>query len=72
MRIERVGPAAPVEDHAALDLDPELVAQRGKIADRAQMDVRGLVPRVRQEVRHRHPAAQQEVQANPPKAEIRE
>src|SRR5215471_2797626 len=51
VRPERVRPAKPVEGDAALDPNAELIAQRHKIADRAEMDVRGLIPRKRQQRR---------------------
>src|ERR1051325_78995 len=71
-RIERERAAMPVERDAALDLCAELVAQHDKIADRAEVNVGGVVPRVVQQFRHRHAAAPQQAAADTPEAEIRE
>ena len=53
-RVERERPAVPVEGQAALDPGADLVAQRHKVADRAEMDVGRVVPMVVQQLRFRH------------------
>src|ERR1700732_1188676 len=72
VRSEGIGLAVTVEGEAALDADVDLVAHRNEVADRAEMNIGGFVPRMREERRHRHPATNQQVQPDPPKAEIRE
>src|ERR1700730_4921842 len=72
VRIEGIWLAVTVKSEAALNPHADLVAHRHEVADRAEMDVGRVVPRMRQEMRHRHPATKQKVQPDPPKAEIRE
>jgi len=43
-RIERIGLPVAVQGDTAVDANTDLVAQRDKVADRAEMDVRGFVP----------------------------
>src|SRR4051812_49902351 len=69
---ERERIAVTVERHAALDARADLLDQHDKVADRAEMDVRRLVPGVVQQLRDRHAAAKQETQTDAPEAEIRE
>src|SRR5690349_25172162 len=45
-RIERIGLSVAVQGDAAVDADADLIAQRDKVADRAEMNVGGLVPGV--------------------------
>ena len=54
--LERERAAVPVEGQAAFDTGADLVAQRHEIADRAEVDVGRVVPRVVQQLRHRHAA----------------
>src|SRR5438270_13925407 len=44
--IERIGLPVAVQRDAAVDADANLVAERDKVADRAEMNVGGLVPRM--------------------------
>src|SRR5229473_116860 len=61
----------PVEGQAALDTGADLVAQHDKVADRAEMDVRRVVPGIVEDFGDRHPPAKEQAEANPPEAEIR-
>src|SRR5580693_880763 len=70
--IERIRLTVAVQRHAAVDANADLVAQRNKVADRAEMNVGGLIPGVREAMRNRHPAGQQEPESDAPKPEIRE
>ena len=58
-RIERVGLSVTIESDAALDPDADLVAQSDKVADRAEMYVGRLIPRVSKAMLNRHSAAYQ-------------
>src|ERR1700719_2404802 len=69
--IERIRLTVAVQRDAAVDADPDLVAQRDKVADRAEMNVGGLVPGVGETMRERHPAGQQKSEADAPEPEIR-
>src|SRR5947209_210409 len=57
--VEGEGAAVAVQGQAALDRGAELVAQRDKVADRAEMDVGRVVPGMVEQLGHRHPAAPQ-------------
>src|SRR5216683_742232 len=70
-RVEGEGATVPVEGHAALDPGADPVAQRDKVADRAEMDVRRVVPGIEEQLGNRHPPANEQAEANPPEAEIR-
>src|SRR5260370_2968509 len=70
-RIERIGLPLAVKRDAAVDADADVVAQRDKVADRAEMNVGGLVPGVGKTMRDRHPAGQQKPEADAPEPEIR-
>ena len=59
------------ERDAALDAGADFVEQADEIADRAEMDVRRLVPGVVQRVGPRHAAAKQQLQPHAPMTEIR-
>src|SRR5438132_5185444 len=54
--IERIGLPLAVQGDAAVDADAYLVAQRDKVADRAEMNIGGLVPGIGEAMRDRHPA----------------
>src|SRR5258707_7181610 len=49
-RVKRERAAVPVQGHAAFDLGADLVAQPDKVADRAEMDVWGVVPGIVQQL----------------------
>src|ERR1700751_6072884 len=61
-----------IERDAAFDTHSELIAQRYEIADRAEMNVRGLVPGIGEALGDRHQAGEQKTEADPPKAEVGE
>ena len=61
--LEAVRAAVAVERQGALDRDPQVAAQRQEIADRAEVDVRRLVPLLGQGVGHRHAPEDEQRQA---------
>src|SRR6185369_12870466 len=69
-RIEGKRAAMPVEGLATLDAGSDLVAQRNKVVDRAQMDVRRVVPVVVEQLGNRHPTAEEQSKTNPPEPKI--
>src|SRR5260370_25563616 len=69
--IERIGLPVAVQGDAAVDADADLVAQRDKVPDCAEMNVGGLVPGVGETMRDRHLAGQQKPQPDAPEPEIR-
>src|SRR4051812_16542977 len=68
--VKRERAAVPVEGQAAFDMDADRVAQRDKIPDRAEMDIRRVVPGIVQQLRDRHAAAPQQAEADAPEPEI--
>ena len=68
--VERIGLAKPVEGNTTFDPHADLVAERDKIADRAEMNVRGLVPRVGEAMSERYPPRQQKAEPDSPEAKI--
>src|SRR5512132_3331935 len=60
-----------VEEQTALDARIHLAAQRDEVADGAEVDVRAVVPGVRQGVAHRHSPLGQQSPAQPPVREVR-
>src|SRR5215207_7176761 len=63
--------AVEIERDGTLHLDVDLVTELHEILDRAEMDVRRVVPGRRQILRARHMATDQELQPHLPEAEIR-
>src|SRR3546814_20890428 len=53
-----------------LDRDAAAAAKGKEILHRAEVDIGGLVPALRQRFGDRHAAAEQQVQAHPPVAEV--
>ena len=58
------------QSNATLDPQAKLVGQIGEVAQRAEMDIGGLIPARRQSARDRHAPVEQEVEAHAPMAKI--
>ena len=63
--------ASEIERDALVDRRADLARQRHKVGDRAEMDVRRVVPGMGQAFGHRHPAREGDLGPDAPMAEIR-
>src|SRR5580693_307787 len=63
-------PASEIKRDALVDRRADLARQRDKVGDRAEMDVRRVVPGMRKALGHRHAAEEGDLGPNAPVAEI--